>query len=155
MTKRCVELVKEFEGFSSRPYRDPVGVLTTGYGHVVKLPQEQWLVDKELTKEEAELLLIRDLFHVEGMIIPKIKVAIHPWMMDALVSFAYNVGAYAFRASTLRQKLNRKEFRDAADEFLRWVYAGGRKLKGLVRRRQAERALFLEGVEEMEMWSFQ
>lgn len=73
-------------------------------------------------------------------------------MLDALVSFAFNVGTHAFEISTLRRKLNREEYLDAADEFLRWVYAGGRKLRGLVRRREAERALFLEGLKIMHLF---
>ena len=148
MTPRCVELVKRFEGFVPHIYRCPAGYPSIGYGHVVR-PGEEELFKDGITEEEAERLLITDLAKVELKLWPLIKVTIHPWMMDALISFSFNVGLYAFRASTLRRKLNSKDFGDAADEFLRWVYAGGRKLRGLVRRRKAERALFLEGLEEM------
>mgnify|MGYP000616131756 CR=1 FL=1 len=148
MTPRCIELVKEFEGFRSKPYLCPAGYLTIGYGHVVT-PQEKERLVKSITEEEALRLLVWDLIKVEWRLYPLIHVLIHPWMRDALVSFAFNVGIYAFRASTLRRKLNAGDFWDAADEFLRWVYAGGRRLKGLVRRREAERALFLEGLREM------
>ena len=61
----------------------------------------------------------------------------------ALVSFIFNVGAGAFQASSLRQKLNRGEYQATAEQFLRWVHGGGRILQGLVRRRHNERALFL------------
>lgn len=61
---------------------------------------------------------------------------------DALVSFTFNLGSGALQRSTLRRKLNRQEYRLAAKEFSRWVWAGGKKLKGLIRRRQAEAELF-------------
>ena len=148
MTPRCIELVKEFEGFRSELYFCPAGYPTVGYGHVVS-PQEEERFVKGITREGALELLVLDLIKVEWRLYPLIHVLINPWMRDALISFAFNVGLYAFRASTLRRKLNAGDFRDAADEFPRWVYAGGRKLRGLVRRREAERALFLEGLREM------
>jgi len=143
MTERCVELVKKFEGFSDYPYRCPAGYLTIGYGKVI---YPKMKIEIPLSKEKAEELLIEDLLKIEKIISPLIQVKIHPYMMDALISFSYNVGCYAFKVSTLRKKINKKEFLDASNEFLKWVYAGGKKLKGLERRRQAERALFLEGV---------
>lgn len=142
MTKRCIELVKRFEGFSPTVYLCPAGYPTIGYGHVV-LPNEQY---KTITKTEAEILLIKDLLKLEKAIIPLIKVNIHPFMLDALISFSYNVGVFAFKASTLRKKLNQKDYIDASNEFLRWIYAGGKKLKGLMIRRQEEKKLFLEGL---------
>jgi len=143
MTPRCIELVKHFEGFSPVPYLCPAGVKTIGYGHVIT-PEEN--IKIPLSKEEAEVILIIDLLRVEKAIIPFITAKIHPFMLDALISFSFNVGIYAFKASTLRRKLNAQEYLEAADEFLRWVYAGGRKLKGLIRRREAERGLYLEGL---------
>ncbi|MCX8041627.1 MAG: lysozyme, partial [Thermodesulfobacteriaceae bacterium] len=80
---------------------------------------------------------------------PLIKVSIHPYMFDALLSFTFNVGVYAFKASTLRRRVNAKEWKEAANQFLRWVYARGRKLPGLVKRRQEERKLFLLGYTEV------
>ena len=145
MTERCIELVKRFEGFMPHLYLCPAGYPTIGYGHLVLKHEIQRFKDG-ITEEEAEELLRKDLLKREKRIKPWIKVEIHPYMLDALLSFVYNVGCWAFYGSTLRRKLNREEFYDAADEFLRWVYAGGRKLRGLIRRRQAERELFLEGV---------
>lgn len=146
MTNRCIELVKKFEGFRNKIYLCPAGYPTIGYGHVV-LKHEKEKFKNGITQEEAEELLILDLAKREIKITPWIKVEIHPWMFDAILSFVFNVGIWAFYRSTLRRKLNRGEFYDAANEFLKWVYAGGRKLKGLVRRRQAERELFLEGLQ--------
>jgi len=142
MTPRCIELVKHFEGFSPVPYLCPAGIKTIGYGHVITSDED---IKIPLSKEEAEIILIIDLLKVEKAITPLITVKIHPFMLDALISFSFNVGIYAFKASTLRRKLNAQEYLEAADEFLKWVFAGGRKLKGLIRRREAERGLYLEG----------
>lgn len=150
MTERCLELVKRFEGFSTTPYLCPAGYWTIGYGKVLWSYKGEPII---VTREQAEEMLLEDLMKVELKLRPLIIAGIHPWMLDALVSFAYNIGVYAFKCSTLMRKLNRRDFRDAADEFPRWVYAGGRKLKGLVRRREAERALYLEGLEEVETWT--
>lgn len=148
MTEKCIELVKHFEGFSPKVYVCPAGYFTIGYGHVIPKSQFHLWKDKILSKEEAEELLVSDLLKVEYLIkkMKLIAVDIHPYMLDALISFSFNVGVFAFERSTLRRKLNRSEFRDAADEFLKWVYAGGKKMKGLIRRRKAEKEVFLEGV---------
>jgi lysozyme len=63
---------------------------------------------------------------------------------DALVSLAYNIGTNAFKTSTLVKYLNALDFKAAADEFLKWNRGGGKVMKGLVRRRETERALFLK-----------
>jgi len=143
---KCVELVKRFEGFSPTPYLCPAGYLTIGYGHIVREGENLKI---PLSRQEAEFLLVTDLVKTAIAIRPLITVEVHQYMLDALVSFTFNVGVYAFRASTLRRLLNAKSFYEAADQFLRWVYAGGKRLKGLERRRIAERALFLEGVREL------
>jgi len=143
LTDKCVNLTKKWEGFSAVPYLCPAGIPTIGYGHVItKKDNFQY----PITREFAEQLLIRDLKGIEMLITPMIKIKIHPYMLDALICFSFNVGAYAFKSSTLRKKLNNGEWYECADQFLRWVYSGGRKLKGLINRRQEERELFLEGV---------
>jgi len=144
MTDKCIELVKKYEGYRAVPYLCPAGYLTVGYGHVI---MKEEILQYPLSREFAEQLLIQDLVKTEMLIKPMIKVDIHPYMLDALISFSFNVGAYAFRASTLRRKLNNREWYECAEQFLRWIYAGGRKLLGLIRRRQAEKELFLEGVQ--------
>jgi lysozyme len=143
MTEGCIELVKKFEGFSSMPYICPAGYTTIGYGHVIT---ENDKFTYPISKELAEELLLQDLAKTEFLIKPMIKVDIHYYMLDALISFSFNVGVYAFRSSTLRKMLNNKELYECAEQFLRWIYAGGKRLLGLVRRRNEERNLFLEGV---------
>ncbi len=134
-----INLIKHFEGFSATPYKCPANYLTIGYGHVIK-PSESFA---ELTKQQAEALLRADLQSFEGSVVRLITTPLRQNQFDALVSFAYNLGAGALQRSTLRQKVNRLEHHSAAAEFLRWVYAGGRRLNGLVVRRQAESVLYL------------
>jgi GH24 family phage-related lysozyme (muramidase) len=86
---------------------------------------------------------MRDLAPREVAVSRLITVPLNQNQFDALVSFVFNLGSGALQCSTLRRRLNAGAYLEAADEFPKWVYAGGRKLKGLVRRREAERILFL------------
>lgn len=147
-----VSFVASFEGFPNdgRPYNDPVGHCTIGYGHLLHRgnctngDHKKW---GQLSKAEALDLLREDLdFFAEG-----VKTLTPSWKTlkqnerDALISFAFNVGLGAYGSSTLLKKLNIGRKKEAADEFLKWVYADGQRLPGLERRRQAERKIFLEG----------
>jgi lysozyme len=96
-----------------------------------------------ITVQKAEEFLLEDLKVAESAVTELVKIPINDHQFSALVSFAFNVGTGALSRSTLLKELNRKKEKQAADQFLRWVRAGGRKLPGLVRRRQAERKLFL------------
>ena len=88
-------------------------------------------------------VLKKDLEKFEKAVNKYVNVEITQSMFDALVSFSFNVGATAFRKSTLLQKLNKGDYDGAADEFLRWNKGGGKVLAGLTKRRKAERQLFL------------
>ena len=134
-----IELIKKFEGFSDKPYLCPAGHLTIGYGHVIPVNTSQLRV----TKLRAEEILRRDLARFESSILKLINVPLNQNQFDALVSFTYNLGAGALQRSSLRQKINRGEYQIAANEFLKWVYAGGKRLNGLVLRRSAESQLYL------------
>jgi lysozyme len=135
-----IDLIKNYEGFSPAIYPCPAGIPTVGYGHVV-LKHEKF--PPTITKQEAEKILQQDLVQFENSVNNLIKVPLNQNQFDALVSFTFNLGGGALQRSTLRQRLNRGEYRDAANEFTKWVFAGGRRLRGLVRRREAERDLFL------------
>ena len=74
----------------------------------------------------------------ERAVLRLIRVRLADDQFDALVSFTFNLGAGALQRSTLRRKVNREEHGEVPPEFMRWVWAGGRKLKGLIRRRAAE-----------------
>ena len=79
----------------------------------------------------------------ERSVLRLISVSLTNGQFDALVSFTFNLGSGALQRSTLRRKVNREEHADVPTEFMKWVWAGGRKLKGLVKRRQAETLLYL------------
>ena len=144
INERGIQIVKSFEGIALKPYLCPASVWTVGYGATRSSTGRPIDQDMEpITEAEAEALLIRDLESSEGWISRLIKTALTENQYSALVSFTFNVGAGALQRSTLRMKLNRSEYLGAADEFPKWRMAGGRILAGLVRRRAAEKALFL------------
>lgn len=138
----AARLERLFEGFRARPYLCPANVPTIGYGRVIGRQGDR-LPDIETTPESEEAWLAAENSRLAVAILRHTRVALTEAQLGALIDFAYNVGLGAYQMSTLRQKLNRGEYGAAADELLRWVRGGGRMLPGLVRRRGAERALFL------------
>ena len=144
INERGIEMVKSFEGLALKPYLCPANVWTVGYGSTVSRTGGPFNLDMEsISETEAEALLLRDLESSQGWVSRLIKTALTENQYSALTSFTFNVGAGALQRSTLRMKLNRGEVQNAADEFPKWRIAGGRILAGLVRRRAAERILFL------------
>jgi lysozyme len=141
---RGLALIKHYEGLSLTPYRCPAAVLTIGYGHVLSAEEAQDFA-QGISLREAEALLVQDVALAEAALFRLVQVPLTQGQVDALVSFIFNLGTARFRASTLRMKLNRREYDAAAREFPKWVFAGGVKLPGLIRRRQEEMAVFLEG----------
>ena len=132
--------LKREEGFAATPYPDHKGN-SIGYGHLIK-PGENLTY---LTEPQAADLLLQDVAWAEAAVTGAVRVPLSPAQFDALVSFAYNVGAGAFRASTLVRKLNAGDFNGAAAEFPRWVNASGRPLPALIARRDREQSLFESG----------
>ena len=137
-SKHAEALVQKFEGFCSKSYRCPAGVLTIGYGHTRGVKQGD-----VCSKEQALLFLREDLQSAANTVDFLVTVPLTQGQYDALCCFIFNIGAKKFRGSTLLRKLNNQDYKGAADEFLRWTKAGGRELSGLVKRRKAERSLFL------------
>lgn len=133
-----LELIKEFEGFRSNAYRDSVGVATIGYGHTKGVR-----MGDVITRAQGEAFLLGDTQHAQESVERLVTVPLTQNQYDALVSFTFNLGSGNLASSTLLKKLNDGDYQGAADEFPRWVHAGGKKLEGLVRRRNAERRLFL------------
>ena len=122
----------------------PAKVWTVGYGSTTGSDGGPVDPDMEpITEVHADDLLGRDLEASERWVDSLVKKPLSEIQFSVLVSFTFNVGAGEFQRSTLRMKLNRGEYQNAADEFPKWRRAGGRILAGLVRRRAAERALFL------------
>jgi GH24 family phage-related lysozyme (muramidase) len=136
-------IIKSFEGLELVAYQDSVGVWTIGYGHTSMAGPPEVYPGLVITEAEADRILRQDLDYFEQGVEAALTVATNSDQFSAMVSFAFNVGLTAFRDSTLLRKHNSGDFAGAADEFLRWVYAGGERLPGLERRRNAERALYL------------
>jgi len=142
----AVNMGKEFEGFSARPYRDPAGVWTIGYGSTRdQLGHPITAHTPVITKVIAEGLMRRDLTAAATEVSADVHVPMTQEERAALIDLIYNIGSGAFKGSTLLRKLNAGDYDGASLEFLRWNQAGGHVLAGLVRRRAAERAEFLKG----------
>jgi lysozyme len=128
-----IEALKGFEGCRLRAYKCPAGVWTIGYGHTKGVKEGQ-----VITSAQAESLLRGDLRVYESGV-EQLGVPLTQCQFDALVDFAYNLGLDALRRSTLLTKIrlgaSEAEIRK---EFMRWVNAGGKRLPGLVRRREWE-----------------
>lgn len=138
-----IEIIKEFEGLELKSYLCPAKVWTIGYGNTFYEDGTQVGPDEEVTEERAVELLefVYDKF--ENSVKHSVQVDITENQLGALVSFAYNLGVSALAKSTLLKLVNANQMMSASDEFLKWTRAGGKVLKGLVRRREAERNLFL------------
>jgi GH24 family phage-related lysozyme (muramidase) len=144
INKEGIELIESFEGFSSEPYKDVAGIWTIGVGSIYGLNGKRVKADhRHISKQEALQLMKRDLKRTEVRISQLVNVPVTQNQFAALCSFVYNVGSGAFQRSTARMKLNRSDYEGCANEFLRWKYAGKRSIPGLLRRRKAERELFL------------
>jgi GH24 family phage-related lysozyme (muramidase) len=144
VTDAGLALIKRFESFSPTVYVCPAGYPTVGYGHVV-LDEERDRFASGIRGDEAEDLLRRDAGVAERAVLRLITVPLSDGQFDALTSFAFNLGGGALQRSTLRRKVNRGEHALVPAEFMKWVWAGGRKLKGLARRREAESRLYTFG----------
>ena len=136
-----IQLIKKFEGCVLKAYKCPAGIWTIGYGHTSGVKEGQ-----AITREQAEELLIQDLRPFEIGVNNLVNVPLNQNQFDALVSFCYNLGTGNLKNSTLLKLLNKGDYNGAAEQFDRWVYAGGKKLNGLVKRRAEEKKLFLTRV---------
>jgi lysozyme len=150
-----IDLIKKFEGFRATPYLCPAGYATIGYGHVITDARGNQLRNLAAARQyepvawsprKAEDILGDDLrrfeLAVDGLLG---RPYINENEFAALVSFAYNLGTTALAKSTLLKKVRAGDKKGASAEFMKWVYAGRPKrvLPGLVKRRGAERRLFL------------
>ncbi|EMH4215174.1 lysozyme [Serratia ureilytica] len=136
-------LIKRFEGLRLQAYQDSVGVWTIGYGWTQPVAGRKVGAGMAIDAATAERLLVCGVAQFEQGVERLVAVTITQGQFDALVSFAYNLGLRALENSTLLRRLNAGDRQGAADQFGRWVNAGGVRLDGLVARRAAERALFL------------
>jgi lysozyme len=157
-------LMHKYEGFRSRPYLCPAHIWTIGYGHV--LYQEQ--IRRPVVRKEGYTGMLRsefplkpednrvwtkteidELFRADVALFERGVLRLVPGCVgrqgsfDALVSFAFNAGLGNLQRSQIRIRANRGDWEGAADAFRQWTKGGGKVLPGLVRRREAEIALFL------------
>lgn len=141
----AVDFVSRWEGFRPTVYRDSVGVETIGYGFTPALPQWDAIMDRApLKKQVARAILWRVL---QGQVLPILAaidqggVLSAPHKVVAIASWAYNIGETAARTSTLAARLRNGNEEAVERELLRWVYAGGEVVEGLIHRRDAEKRL--------------
>jgi lysozyme len=156
ISKKAIEMIKHHEGVRLLPYRCPARLWTVGVGHVIdpnhaKVPFDQRLDlsipigwNRKLTMDEVDAILAKDLERFEIGVVRLCPGSVDKQNhLDAMVSFAFNVGLGNLQKSTLRMKYNRGDYDGASEAFLDWTKAAGKILPGLVKRRKDEQALFL------------
>ncbi len=164
LSKAGEDLMHRYEGFRSRPYLCPAVIWTTGYGHVlyqeqIRLPvvrkegytgmiRSEYPLKPEdnrvWSKEEINELFRVDVASFERGVLRLVPGCVgRQGSFDALVSISFNFGLGNLQRSTIRMKANRGDWEGAADAFRAWTKGGGKVLPGLVKRREAEIALFL------------
>jgi lysozyme len=127
-----------FEGFSGTAYDDGVGVQTIGFGTT-----EGVKPGDRITVERALVRLGADVGKYAEAVKRCAPVPMHQYEFDAAVQLSYNIGVGAFCGSTVAKRFNAGDYSGACDAFLMWNKAGGKVLRGLVKRREAERRLCL------------
>lgn len=136
-------LIEEFEGIKLKAYRCPKGIPTIGIGSTRYEDGSKVKLGDKISIDYAEVLYEREIDKVRNEVNQLVVPDLNKNQEDALVSFAYNVGITAFKSSTLLEKVNRDPYSNSIKrEFMKWTTSGGRRLKGLVRRRKAEVDLY-------------
>ena len=147
VSEKCLALIREFEGFRSKPYLCPAGVPTIGYGSTYYADgRPVKMTDAPISEAQAQELLQATLTKYEDCVNGAVKMPINQNQFDAFVSFTYNLGCGVFRKSSMLRQFNQGYTPQAAEQFARWNRGGGKVLAGLVSRRAAERALFVSKV---------
>lgn len=137
-----LEIIKSEETLQLKAYKCPAGVWTIGYGHTGDVKPGD-----KITEHQADVILAHDLERFERAVERLAPDWINANQFSALVSFTFNVGEAALERSSLLKKLKQKAPKAAALEFEKWVFGGGKKLPGLVRRRAREAKLFMTAVQ--------
>ncbi len=144
ISENGLNLIKEFEGLELEPYLCPANIPSIGYGNTYYEDGTKVTLQDEAITESRANELLENIANKDfaSVIIKSLEVPLSQNQFDALVSFVYNVGNRNFRRSTLRKKLNRGDYEGASREFNKWIYSGGKVLKGLKERRKLEAELF-------------
>ena len=146
----AAELCRRFEGFSAKPYLCPAGVWTIGYGSTYYANGDKVTKDDpSIDREYAERLLMHELVHTyapgairQCPILLTVAIKDKDWgKLNAIVDFCYNLGVGRLQTSTLKRKINQQDWDGAIEQLKLWVRGGGKVLRGLVIRREAEAAL--------------
>ena len=149
LSPRGAEFVSRFEGCVLHLYNDPTNNATIGIGHLVHMGPingtEPAEFRKGITRQRALELLQQDARGAASAVSRLISVPLQQHELDALISFTFNCGEGSLQTSTLRRRLNAGDRAGVPEELRKWVLSAGRKLPGLVRRRDAEGALFSHG----------
>ena len=144
MCSSDLALCRRFEGFSAKPYLCPAGIPTIGYGSTYYSDGKKvTLQDAPITEVEAHTLLMQELHHtyLPGVLRLCPGLATDENKLNAIVDFAYNLGIGRLQTSTLRRKINAKDWAGAKEQLMLWTRGGGKVLPGLEKRRTAECAL--------------
>jgi lysozyme len=144
ISKKGIDLIKKYEGFSKVPYVCPAGVPTIGYGNTFYPDGKKvTMADKPITEEQATQLLVVVVDDFAKKVKALLKQPLTENQFNSVVSFAYNLGVGALSKSTLLKKINANpNDKTIRDEFLKWNKAGGKVLNGLVKRRLEESDLY-------------
>ena len=146
----AAELCRRFEGFSAKPYLCPAGVWTIGYGSTYYANGDKVTKDDpSIDREYAERLLMHELVHTyapgairQCPLLLTVAIKDKDWgKLNAIVDFCYNLGVGRLQTSTLKRKINQQDWDGAIEQLKLWVRGGGKVLRGLVIRRDAEAAL--------------
>lgn len=170
LSQAGADLMHRFEGCRNRPYLCPAHIWTIGFGHVlyqeqIRLPMVRVkeihspVIRKEFplrpednrvwSQQEIDALFAADIASFErGVLRLAPNLDGNQGAFDACTSFAFNAGLGNFQRSTIRMKIGRKDWEGAAEAFMQWTRGGGKELPGLVKRRKAEKVLFLSSLEE-------
>jgi len=152
MSSEGMKKLITWEGMETHLYEDVAGLKTIGVGHLLTRDElssgKIWIkgsavkYQNGLTEQQVYDLLEQDLESFEDAVHNLVKVELNQNQFDALVSFSFNVGVNAFKNSTLLKRLNKGQYHEVPEQLLRWVYSGGKKVKGLVNRRDNEITLW-------------
>ncbi|NCB85587.1 MAG: lysozyme [Bacteroidia bacterium] len=143
-SKKGIDLIKEFEGFSAGPYSCPAGIPTIGYGSTFYPDGKRVTMDDApISEEEAEKMLSKVIQVFEDIVNKKLTVPVNQNQFDALVSHTYNTGG----SSNLFALVNKGKMEEAEDFIrTRYITVKGQRMKGLIKRRSAEADLFLSEI---------
>jgi lysozyme len=149
LSEKGADFIARFEGCVLKLYNDPTNNATIGVGHLVHMGPINGSEPAEfkhgITRDRALELLQQDAAKAARAVRGTINAPLNQAQLDALISFTFNVGEGNLRSSTLRRKLNAGDHAAVPAQLMRWVFSGGKKLPGLIKRRQAEGTLFAHG----------